>query len=89
MENRRNCCVVILEMLVAIPISEKKLIADLEWNLEDASYKAPEQIIQWERTMDTLMKHIPTPTEDWEFEVLSVFTAKPIQTLKISFENKN
>ena len=83
---RRNCTEVISAMLEKIPESEKLLISDLEWNLEDASYKAPEEVIQWERTMETLQKHIPAPTEDWHFEVLSIFTTHSIDTLKEIFK---
>lgn len=83
---RRICTEVISEMLKKIPVSEKLLISDLEWNYEDASYKAPEETIQWERTMETLMKHIDPPTKDWEYEVLSIFTMQPIDNLKEIFK---
>jgi len=83
---RRICTEVISEMLKKIPVSEKLLISDLEWNYEDASYKAPEETIQWKRTMETLMKHIDPPTKDWEYEVLSIFTMQPIDNLKEIFK---
>jgi hypothetical protein len=79
---RRNCCKVIKDMMSNIPSDKSEFIKDLEWNFEDASYKAPEETLQWERTMQTLIKHIPVPKEDWEFEVLSIFTTKPIETLR-------
>ena len=79
---RRNCCLVILAILEKIPFNREEFVKELTWNFEDASYKAPEQNIQWERTMLTLMKHIPDPREDWEFEVLSIFTTKSIEELK-------
>ena len=50
--------------------------------LSDNSYKSPEETIQWERTMRTLIKHIPIPKEDWEFNVLSIFTTRSIENLK-------
>jgi len=80
--NRRICTQVIKEMLSKVPEDKTELIKDLEWNHEDASYKAPEETLQWHRTTETLMKHIPNPTEDWEWEVLSIFTTKSIEDLK-------
>lgn len=82
---RRNCCQVITEMIAKIPEDKIGLIKDLEWNREDASYKAPEETLQWERTQHTLIKHLPSPTEDWEFEVISIFTTQPIEAIKASF----
>lgn len=79
---RRNCCQVIAEMMAKIPTDRTELIKDLKWNYEDASYKAPEETLQWHRTQQTLMKHLPKPTEEWEFEILSIFTTQPIETIK-------
>jgi len=78
---RRFCQLVISEMLEKIPKSEKELIKDLKWNFEDSCYKAPEETLQWERTATTLQKHIPKPFKDWHFEIISIFTKKPIETL--------
>ena len=58
----------------------------LEWNKNDADYKAPEETLHWQRTMETLQKYIPAPTQEWEFKVLSIFTTKPIKELKEVFE---
>jgi hypothetical protein len=85
---RRNCCEVIAKMLEKIPEEKIELIKDLKWNYDDANYKAPEETLQWQRTMETLMKHIPAPTEDWEFKVLSIFTTKSIEEIKEMFKNK-
>ena len=82
----RNCQFIILKMLEKIPTEKKEFIKDLNWNLQDAAYKAPEDTIQWERTMRTLMKHIPNPVEEWEFEVLSIFTTKSVFELKAEFK---
>ncbi len=83
MKNKRRIChEVILEMLQLIPKTETDLISDLLWNYEDSTYKPPEETIQWNRTMQTLIKHIPTPEKDWEWDVLSIFTTKPIEELK-------
>jgi hypothetical protein len=82
MENRRNCCEVITQMLEKVPTEKTDFIKDLKWNYTDASFKAPEETLQWERTMNTLQKHIPIPKEEWEFEMLSIFTTKDISELK-------
>lgn len=82
---RRNCCEIIMQILVKVPKDRTKFIKDLKWNFEDASYKAPEETIQWTRTMSTLIKHIVKPEEEWEFEVLHIFTTKSIEELKKSF----
>lgn len=79
---RRNCVEVISDMILEIPDSETQLLEDLNWNLDDASYKAPEETIQWNRTMSTLMKHIPEPKEDWQFKVLEIFTMKTREELE-------
>jgi hypothetical protein len=75
-------------MLAKIPEEKTEFIIDLKWNYDDASYKAPEETLQWQRTMETLMKYIPAPTEDWEFEVLSIFTNKTIEKLREQFKKK-
>jgi hypothetical protein len=85
---RRNCQIVILKMLEKVPEEKIELIKDLKWNYDDASYKAPEETLQWQRTMETLMKHIPAPTEDWEFKVLNIFTTTSIEKLREQFKNK-
>jgi hypothetical protein len=85
MSKRRICTEVIAEMMAEIPVDKHELIEGLRWNYEDASYKAPEETLQWERTTNTLEKHIPSPSEDWEWRVLSIFTTKPIDELKKMF----
>lgn len=84
----RNCCEVIRLMIEKIPSEKIELIKDLEWNYEDASYKAPEETTQWYRTHMTLSKHIPIPKEHWEFEVLSIFTTKSIEDLREMVSNE-
>ena len=75
-------------MLEKVPTEKTDFIKDLKWNYEDASYKAPEETLQWERTMNTLQKHIPIPKEEWEYDVLSIFTTKSIDELKILFNEE-
>lgn len=79
---RRLCHKVITEMLAHIPQYNTDLIEALSWNYNDSLYKAPEETLQWERTMKSLQTFIPNPVEDWEFKVLSIFTTKPIEELK-------
>lgn len=79
---RRNCCEVIRKMIEKVPEEKLDFIKALQWNYEDASYKAPEETLQWTRTMQTLQKYIPNPQQDWEYEILSIFTTKPIDQLK-------
>jgi hypothetical protein len=86
MEKRRNCCLVIGAMLLEVPKTETELIKDLDWNFEDASYKAPEETLQWERTQQTLIKHIPKPKEEWQFKVLSIFTTMTVDEIKKAVE---
>jgi hypothetical protein len=79
---RRNCYDVIIEMIEKIPSDKVEFIKELQWNYEDALYKAPEETLQWIRTQNTLMKNIPKPVKEWEFEVLSIFTTQPVNVLK-------
>ena len=79
---RRNCQIVIRSMQSEIPDSEVEFKKALDWNFEDAGYKAPEETLQWERTMQTLKKYISLPKQEWEFEVISIFTTRPIDQLK-------
>ena len=85
----RNCCEVITQMLAEIPETETAFISDLNWNHKDAWYKAPEETIQWQRTMQTLINHIPKPEFDWQWKVLSIFTMKSIEEVKKLFKEKN
>lgn len=86
METRRHCPSVIQQMLDNVPAEKTDLIKDLRWNLEDAIYKAPEETLQWERTMETLERHIPEPKEEWEFKVISIFSTRTIEELKLHFK---
>lgn len=82
----RNCYKVICEMLSYIPKSETKLISDLNWNKEDSRYKAPEEVIQWQRTAATLRNHFEIPKENWQFKILSIFSTKSVEELKTAVE---
>lgn len=83
---RRICTEVIRDMMVLLPDDQHDLRKALEWNYEDALYKAPEETLQWVRTMQTLQKYIPNPSEDWHFKVLSIFTTRTVDELRIDFK---
>jgi hypothetical protein len=84
--SRRDCAEVITQMLDKIPDVRSEFIARLKANREDAVYKPPEEVIQWQRTQQTLQDEISKPTEDWEFEVLSIFTTKSVEELRSMFK---
>ena len=78
MENKetktvRHCWDVIERMLKIVPQSETELIKALNFNLDYAAYKAPEETIQWKRTSKTLQKYIKTPVKEWEIRVLAIY----------------
>ena len=35
--------------------------------------------------METLQNNLPNPVEDWEFEVLSIFTTRSVEDLRTAF----
>ena len=84
----RNCCDVIKEMISKVPEDKTNLLIRLNKNLEKAAYKAPEETVQWVEVQDTLIEFMKKPTEDWEFEVLSVFTTKSVSELREIVLNK-
>lgn len=86
---RRDCQKVITAMLAEIPGSKTELIKALGENFIDASFKAPEENLQWHRTMKTLEKHIPALAQDWQFRVLSIFTMRPVEELRRVVALKN
>ena len=80
--------ITILSLIILTSCGNDDTIKDLQWNYEDASYKAPEENTQWFKTSHTLQKHIPNPKEDWEFNVLSIFSTKPVDEIKEFFKNQ-
>ena len=81
---RRDCCEVITKMLNTIPEEKNELIKDLHFNFENAGYET----MQWQRTIQTLTKHIPIPTEDWEFMAVSILTTQSVEKIKEIFKNR-
>lgn len=85
----RNCNEVINQIIAKIPSDKTDFIEDLEWIRVDYIYKAPEETLHWTQTSGILICNIPKPKEDWEFEVLSIFTTKSINEIKEHFQNLN
>ena len=89
MNNRRICTKVIKQMIDKISLDKVEFIKDLEQDLKDAFYKPSEEVIQWNRVHSTILKHINNPPkEEWEYEVLSVFTTHSIEDLKKMVTNE-
>lgn len=80
---RRNCQEVIEQMLALIPADCTGLIKSLESDFNYAKYRAPEETSQWDKVYLSLRNYIPTPIADWQFEVLSVFTTRSVNDLKL------
>lgn len=70
----RICADVINDIIQAVPATEEKLIADLNFALGFAALRAPEQKEQWDKLFSVLNKYIEIPEKDWEFKVYEIFT---------------
>ena len=82
----RNINIVISDIIRKIPTDQKDLIEELEKVLIfDMTYQPPESTIQWELTHSALTSYIAIPTEEWQYEVLSIFSTKPVEELQKSF----
>ena len=75
---------VITEILTVVPSFEGHLRHELESIHESACYTAPEaQQLRWVQLQDCLLTNIgTTPTLEWEFEVLSIFSTVPVEEIK-------
>jgi len=78
----RNPIVILKQMLDVIPKDQKDLIKRLKWNINDCSYRPPEDTIGWDLIQETLIDYLEFPKEEWEYKVISIFTTKPIEELK-------
>ena len=78
----RDCRTVIKEMLNVIPKEQSNFKRSLKYVYRDAFYKAPEDNTSWSKAHSIIIQVISKPVEDWEFEVLSIFTTKSIDELK-------
>lgn len=82
MEQTKDCKTIILEMIEIIPKDKENLIKDLR---EDYEFyllgQMPEQL-QWRQTIGTLYRYIQKPSDDWEYQVVSLFTNKSVDEIK-------
>lgn len=89
MNKRRNCVDIIDQIIEKIPSENEELLKSLVWNRTSASYKPLEEIIQWDDLYNILICYIGIyPSEEWQFEVWSIFTTKNIDELKHAIHNK-
>jgi hypothetical protein len=79
---------VIEAMLEKIP-EENGLYSTLMSNLESTKFAPPEMIkhFWWSEVHSNLMEAINIPKEDWEFNVLSIFSTKSVEELREYFQN--
>jgi len=81
-KSKRLCHEVIKQMLEKVPVDCTEFITDLGSEYLHALNEEVDDPQQWHKTMLLLKKHIPFPTKDWEFEVLSIFTTLSVEKLK-------
>ena len=58
----------------------------MNWVIEDASFKAPEETLPWHRCFDVLQKYIAKPTEDWQIKIWSIFSEVPEDEIRKQIE---
>lgn len=79
---------VIEEMLKVIPSTEEDLITSLKDNLESVRFSAPEVMgMRWNQVYynticDNIFKDNKIPNKEWQYQVLSIFSTKPIEQIK-------
>lgn len=89
----RNLFRVLEEILLVIPNEEdiKQPIENLlKVIIQHASYTPPECMGgYWYKLTEIINKYITVPlTEEWEFKMISIFTTKSIEILKIEQKKK-
>jgi hypothetical protein len=79
----RDLAKLIDEMLKLIPEEETTLRRNLEATRTSVYYTAPEAMVNrfWEVSHD-LDTYLPYLVEDWEFQIVSMFTEIPEQKLR-------
>ncbi len=81
--SNRNIVDVLDEMIKVVKTDQANLISTLNSIRSSASYSSPEMLAQrWGELSMTLQNHIPVPKEEWEFDILSIFSTVPKQTIK-------
>jgi hypothetical protein len=80
----RDIRTVINEIRTHVPANERPLLYDLEDIYSSASYRAPEiWYVDWETLQHVLLNRIgEVPSEEWQFEVLSIFSTLSVGDIK-------
>ena len=85
----RNISEVIDQMISKVPQDNSKIILLLEKIKEDVSFTAPEAMfIRWRQVSLILQGEMSNPTENWQYEVLSIFSTEPFEEIKSFYERK-
>lgn len=91
MNKPRDIVEVINQIIEKVPIDNIEFRKRLQWVMEDSYYKAPELMwISWERLQEAIIEFIPPekrPKEDWECEILSIFSTIPVNDIKDFYAN--
>jgi hypothetical protein len=86
----RNLDEVIDQMILKISDTETGLIQELNRIKNSAAYTSPELIHRrWNEVSFVLKEFIITPRKDWQFEVLSIFSTKPVEEIKSFYQEEN
>ena len=74
----RNLEEVINKIKIHVPPHQQNLLAGLDACIESFHYQPPEGMsIIWRKTQDVLKYNIKEPTENWQKEVLKIWTDNP------------
>lgn len=84
LEHPRSIYTVIDQLKAVVPPGEDALIGRLDKVASDAVYRAPEAVyLSWELLGEALHYDMAAiPTEDWHFEVYSIFSTRSIEDIK-------
>jgi hypothetical protein len=86
----RNIVEVIDQMILKIPSTEVNLIKGLNKIKNSANYTAPELMQgRWYQVSSALSQSFKPPEEDWQFEVLSIFSTKSVGEIKSFYQGEN
>lgn len=73
----RNIIEVIDSIKKWIPKDNINFISDLDWVINDASYRAPECIgVSWASLQEIIFRHIKKPEGAWQVNVVALFADK-------------
>jgi len=85
----RNLVRVINDIVKFIPKDNFDFIKELERIKSDQiQWTAPESMVRWEEASYALEDFLynPIPTEEWEFEILSIWSTKSIEEVKEEYK---